>query len=266
MNDPINPIIKHLANLKFYADFKRSPARTFDQYVEFIDSGAPQDFNWFMSQGKPVIEKFAYRDPLEDIEFEDKIEDFLAKKEMEENVPKKDLEVWLQNVTTIIEEIIDKEFGYILLEINHLDDLNRLIKKHDRLRNLINIGDDDFYKYASWMQQRSPKDFFLIFSEKNDKVANYPLINCFPRIFIDCKAYAFFLQLLKQKKRLNNADFSVIFHEMSIQELILCPQAEFKRFLNDKFSLDVEIYPKEGKKLSNPEFLSTYNSVFNEMF
>lgn len=261
----MNPIIEHLANLKFYADFKKSPAKNFDQYVEFIDSGAPKDFDWFISQGKPIMEKFSYDDPLEDAKFEDKVEDFLAEKEQEEQKPKQDTEYWFVNAESTIIGILERENAYILTEVNPFENLRRLLDRHDRLKKYVNISEKDFLHYSTWMQKRFPQDFFSIFSEKNNKVENYPLIHCFPRIFQDCKAYAFFLRLVEQKEQLNNADFSVIFHEMTREHLILCKQAEFIEFLNNQYSVNGQIYSEKSKKMSHPEFLPIYNSIFQEM-
>lgn len=262
----MNHIIEHLSNLKFYADFKNSPAKSFDQFTDYIDTGAPEDYPWITVKGEPVVEKFSFDDPLEDNEFEDQIEEYIEKKRAENQASNRDLDEWYSNVSSVIQEILEKENAYILLKENPYEELVRILNKHQLLNNYISIKEDDFFHYCTWMQLRAPKDFFLIFSEKEKDIENYPLTHCFQRIFNGCKAYSFFSKLVEQKKRLSNADFNVIFHEMSAKEFILCPKSEFEGFVSDHLSLTIEIYPKDSKKLANPTFISIYNSVYQQMF
>lgn len=254
----MNDFIEHLANLKFYADYKKSEAKTFDQYVDYIDSGTPEDFFKDKPEEK-TVERFSFTDPLEDAEFENQVEGFLAKKGSEEQMPQLNLEDWYQNALLKIRGILEKENAYTLLNKEPIDELLRILEKHDLLEKYIDIGRDDFFHYTTWMQQRQPKDFFNIFSEDEKKIENYPLIKCFPRIFVDCKAYAFFTEL--QKENLNQADQNFLYVRLTNDGLLHCPAKEFEAFLNDQLLIPVQIYGHI--KGENPRFRPTYDHYYS---
>lgn len=259
----MNPIILHLANLKFYGLFRRSPAQSFDQYVTFRNLGSPADFDWQTTEDKPLIERFDYIDPLDDAEFEGDVEQYLLQKRLQENVPTEDLSSWLEKVISHIEYLASKEIGYLVLEANPFEVLKTILikdeeileERYQKLREYIGITTADFFKYTSWMQERPPEDFFSIFSEEEKKIENYPLIKCFPRIFVDCKAFAFFTEL--QKENLNQADQNFLYVQLTNDNKIHCTAKEFEDFLNDRLLEPVQIYGRI--KGENPRFRPTYD-------
>lgn len=259
----MNPILIHLANLKFYAKFKKSDAKSFDQFLNYIEEGSPENFNWEGNDKKPLLELFEYIDPIEYAEFEGDIEDFLERKKSQENIPKYNTSDWYEYATSKIESIISKDIGYVVLQTNPFEILKTFLiedekvfrERHMELRNFIGISTDIFFEYTSWMQGRSPEDFFLIFSEEEKEIKNFPLIKCFPRIFVDCKAYAFFTEL--QKEELNQADQNFLYVQLKNDGLIHSTAKEFEDHLNDRLLKNVQIYGHI--KGENPKFRRTYD-------
>lgn len=259
-------IIKHLANLKFYSDFKsKSQAKDFDLYVEYINSGAPDEFDWFSAIGIPATETFEYSDPLEiDQKTEDDIEKFLAKKRQEEDIPKTDLDQWYNIVESEIEYRLNKNNAQIILRKNPFEVLKEFLEKYKDIQEIIPISDDDFYHYTTLMQGKTPEDFFTMFSTKPKKIENYPLIHCYPRIFTNCKSYAFFQSLIKEIEY-PSADYSFVFYKMRNEKLIhfYCKD-DYEELINKDSKKVIEIYPES--KVKNSNFKSTYSRIYQNMY
>ncbi len=262
-----HPIIEHLANLKFYSDFKKSQAKSFDQFVEFIDTGAPGDFVWTPAGGTPAIETFKFDDPILgdtlDKETEEKIEEFLEKERQENHKPKLNLDDWYLNAETEIEYLLKKIHYKIILRKNPFEILNKLLAEYELLKKFISISDNDFYTYTSWMQDRQAEDFLITFSESNKKIENSPLIQCFPRIFKTCKEYKFFI-LLAEKVVNHRADLSYIFHRMKSDRLIFyyCKQ-EFQELIDQKFESNITLYNED--KITD-KFSINYMEVYKLIY
>lgn len=262
-----NPITQHLTNLKFYSKYRKSQAETFDQYVEFIDSGAPDNFNWTSTETKPEIEIFEFDDQflgdIVDQKTENKIEGFLEKERRDANKPKLNLEDWYFETEFHIEYLLKKINFKIVISSSTFEVLNKLLEEYNLLKQFISNSENDFFTYTNWMQEQPAEDFFLIFSEKNKNIQNYPLIKCFPRIFKSCKEYKFFL-LLTEELKSPRADLSFIFHRMKSDKLIHyhC-KLEFQELIDDKFQQNYTLYNKD--KTSN-KFTSTYSDVFNILY
>ena len=260
----MNSIIKHLANLKLYSEFKKSQAKSFDHYIEFISCGSPKEFDWFLRRGTTVTEKFTYRDPLLDQESEDKVESFLEKKQSENNEPKLDLSNWYKHTEFLIEDLFEKYSITIVLRKNPFEVLDGLLYENEELNNLISTSADDFYHYLSLMQGKPPEDFCIIFSDNTKNIEDYPLIDCYPRIFSDCKSFAFFKKLNTMVEN-GPADFSYIFYQMRTDKLIhFHCKPEFETLINLGSKDTIEIYSEN--KILKSKFKSTYSQFYNKMF
>ncbi|GAA4314538.1 hypothetical protein GCM10023115_28300 [Pontixanthobacter gangjinensis] len=269
----MNPIIIHLANLRFYANFKRSKANNFDQYIKWIDQGEPENFNWFDSEDNQAIENFSYVDPLEEAEILGDAEDFLEEeKDESSSSPREGSEEWYRFITTHIEYLLSKAGTKIILKANLYDSLKLLLidpdeqlaERFNKLRDFINIPAKDFLDYASSMQLKEPHEFFRVFSKSHDKkVRNNPLIDCYPRIFKLCEDYEFYLRLTEQLIN-PQADLNYIFYEMRKDKLIYyyC-KPEFQELINKTISEDYTIY-SESKVTSN--FEKVYRNTFNSFY
>lgn len=258
-------IVEHLANLKFYSKFKRNEkAKSFDQFVEYIDSGASDDFQW-IPEGTKVYDEFKFDDPfygdLADSETEEAIDQFLKQKGREEPIP--NLDDWYNQVEYHIDYLLKRYEVKKIKKENHFKVLNEILVDYPLVKKYIQISDDDFYTYTSHMQNKLPEDFLTVFSE-NKKIEDYPLINCFPRIFINCKSYAFFQEL---KKEIENpkADYTFIFNKMQEDKLIhfYCKD-DYTAFINLDSTDTIELYPES--KVKRSKFKNKYQQIHQKMY
>ena len=266
-------IVKHLANLKFYADFRRSKANNFDQYLEWLDQGKPDDFEWFETEGTQVIESFNYIDPLEEMELDRQAEDFLEEIRTDNSIIEGS-EEWYRLTTLEIKYLLRKEGFKLILEANLFESLKSLlidsesidvdkgeIEPYKGLRRYINITPEGLFDYTCSMQLKESHDFLTVFSKpQNKKIRDNALIDCFPRIFKLCKDYEFFLRLTEQLVN-PQADLNFIFYKMRSDKLIYyyC-KPEFQEMINRTLDEGYTIYSES--KVTN-SFKNVYTTTYN---
>jgi len=263
----MDQIIEHLANLKFYAAYKKSKARNFDQYLKYINSGAPKDFQWSKAQGFSVIDKYEFEDPLlgdvVDSVTEDAIEKHLEQQQQEQKAPQLNVVDWYENAEIEIKYRLKRHDAEIFKKRELFILLKELINKYELIKELISISDEDFFTYTSRMQGKAPENFMTVFSKKK-KIEDYPLIDCYPRIFLNCKPYAFFQEL---KKEIENpaADYSFIFYQMRDDKLIhfYCKD-DYHLLINKDSETPIEVYPES--KVKNSKFKRKYSHIYQNMF